>query len=1386
MAVNIKNEGPLAALAALKARQTSIIPASVKPKGSDSSSTTVPFDFYSNTPTTTTTTVPTPTTTTIPADIIKGKYTQSTAPLSVQLDVDISDSVTRLQRAGYTAFQIRDVQKTGKETKKKGKFDIIGKVVGFGLDAVILKPLESLTYPRRAITSLVKETTQGALTAFKDEPAQRYKATDYIPIHPQTGLPIAKIGDLFITNSGKIVNTAIPKIQTFTTIEQAKTAQDKMVKDMQLTETGSYSEFFKQFNDPNMGVGTVIGNATNSVAANRAIGFFGDTLLDPLTWTTLGSGTAVKAALVPLTKAITREAVISLADDAAITIVKIGARKASNKLAIDIAEKLGVSVAAKEVQIASRALAVEAAQLALEQATTAAAKTAAQKTVTNAISRYSATSTRRTIGAATKQATASTLQSIKDDALQEAIEFAGTARGRVAENLAKAITDEVVSNVATRGYWGLTPILEELGIKGGFRIGVPGARISIKGSERLTGPIGRGTSALRQTAYRIPFPVAAGGMLGGIVTGRGGKGALEAGAEFDLKVGLNSGSMSTEKAVNAVRTLAEDKAFQKLAASTKAPIKALAIGLADEAYKPYVKTVMDIIDNPPVAGETASQVSTRIGRAAGKEVTDKELEFANKVLRVLGEFKDTVDNLRLTGSPGRTPVKISDTPTKWFPQTLTDKSARWLGSKSLEAKNTLVAFGLDTPPLPGQYVANELKVGSKWFSKILDGTETITQLNQIARASGLNFDFFDTNVITALTKYGDKFSKDYAFLRFIDEFSEGTKGTSRPSFLSEVSAGGGTRTAAETAALADKLSAVLPEWATTDILAARQELVLLAGKTGKSKLATDTRIEIEAALQEVDKIFEVMLRAALKDKSVANAWYSIGFDLTNNYANLFARSPKQVEEFITKLDPRILKTMVNVAEDAYISLNKSISPNTLVRADIAEMYTNILRLKDAKEANAFINFAQGLNKFTKTHYLAVPGYHHRNAFSDGFQMLVAGGRPRYLNEGRAILGKWDDFVVDYGKALDETDVLPELGDMINTFFAKYKIPTNLQYPTRAVLESEGLYGVGITRETLGGTVKGTTGILGKEIPVREGFIGTAQSKLSRAGGIWPEFMNRYGGDWEQTRRAMLTFDGIRQGLSIEESVARTSKFLVDYSDLNQLDTGIGLIIPFWTWTSRNLPAQIQNMFYNPASYALYNNFRKNFTEEDKDGRNFLMPSWMDKSGAFVTAIAGGYPIVAKPDLGFPGAGAPSPIAEGVTGGLSGVASAVSPFLRAPAEAFLAGRTTSGRKLEGTQEKLGYLAGQYLPPLSPLGRALNIPVQGGRALGIPSEGKDIPGISAIPGVKKQGETPANIAFINALIAFLIGNVSILTPDQQNSKLFEIKDAIDRMVKARKDK
>lgn len=287
---------------------------------------------------------------------------------------------------------------------------------------------------------------------------------------------------------------------------------------------------------------------------------------------------------------------------------------------------------------------------------------------------------------------------------------------------------------------------------------------------------------------------------------------------------------------------------------------------------------------------------------------------------------------------------------------------------------------------------------------------------------------------------------------------------------------------------------------------------------------------------------------------------------------LRGRIPENEFSFVAKFD------------DGFVELSKFF-PNIQVKKELAEIVSNVHRLQDPIVVREFSNFMSKYTKFFKAYATLSPGFHIRNAMSNTFMLFAGGGDLNNLGEGLRMSRSWLDASK---RGLNVDQWIKEL-------------PLSMQTRAKNSMSAFFQSGGGISSD-----------FFDYAKPIR----GTNTSKNA---GRWVENHSRF----------MMSWDGVAQGLDAEAAAIRTRRFLIDYADISTGDRVMRQIVPFWMWTSRNLPMQISNMWINPKAYAIYNTFKRNFNA-DKEGD--VVPAWMKEVGAFKLPF--GKDLYATPDFGF--------------------------------------------------------------------------------------------------------------------------------------------------------
>jgi len=185
---------------------------------------------------------------------------------------------------------------------------------------------------------------------------------------------------------------------------------------------------------------------------------------------------------------------------------------------------------------------------------------------------------------------------------------------------------------------------------------------------------------------------------------------------------------------------------------------------------------------------------------------------------------------------------------------------------------------------------------------------------------------------------------------------------------------------------------------------------------------------------------------------------------------------------------------------------------------------------------------------------------------------------------------------------------------------------------------------------------------------------------------------------EGSVRLGMALDSTRSGASVNSAYDRLARIHFDYASVSQMDEQAKKLVPFWTFTSRNLPMQISEMWKKPKVYAWYNSFVRNFEADPAE----FTPEYFASIGAWNTGEkVAGMPLYMQPDL--PHLRVQEDL-DRFTKALEGenigqVLSDVNPFFTAPAEYVMGTDLYTGRQYKDTDwTKAEGAADQIMLPL----------------------------------------------------------------------------------------
>jgi len=189
----------------------------------------------------------------------------------------------------------------------------------------------------------------------------------------------------------------------------------------------------------------------------------------------------------------------------------------------------------------------------------------------------------------------------------------------------------------------------------------------------------------------------------------------------------------------------------------------------------------------------------------------------------------------------------------------------------------------------------------------------------------------------------------------------------------------------------------------------------------------------------------------------------------------------------------------------------------------------------------------------KAQVLISPSYHTRNMIGNFWNNFLAGVKNpvRYEQAGELQMGRKVKLATDAGEVIPGATILKEA-------------------QKRRVL-GKGWYGADIAQ-----TLKSEVGGISK---LKKLMPWEQENYLFR-------FNKRTGEAIENNARLAHFMDKVAKGFSYDDAARSVKKYLFDYADLTQTERSlIKRALPFYTWSKKNLPLQLENLLVQPEKFA---------------------------------------------------------------------------------------------------------------------------------------------------------------------------------------------------------
>lgn len=217
--------------------------------------------------------------------------------------------------------------------------------------------------------------------------------------------------------------------------------------------------------------------------------------------------------------------------------------------------------------------------------------------------------------------------------------------------------------------------------------------------------------------------------------------------------------------------------------------------------------------------------------------------------------------------------------------------------------------------------------------------------------------------------------------------------------------------------------------------------------------------------------------------------------------------------------------------------------------DVARQVDNYYKGIQPEELKIIAKTFDTVQNWWKGQALIAPSYHIRNMVGNIWNNFLAGVKNPidYIQAGMLQSGKGKDLIIA-GKSADEILELAAKRGVLNQGWYAADIPTMVESGIKSTWKQ------GIN-------------------PLSQQNYGF---KLNQA----------VGSAFENNARLAHFINKLKGGSTIDDAVMSVKKYLFDYQDLTNFEkTFLKRIMPFYTWSRKNIPLQLENLIKQPGKYA---------------------------------------------------------------------------------------------------------------------------------------------------------------------------------------------------------
>lgn len=389
---------------------------------------------------------------------------------------------------------------------------------------------------------------------------------------------------------------------------------------------------------------------------------------------------------------------------------------------------------------------------------------------------------------------------------------------------------------------------------------------------------------------------------------------------------------------------------------------------------------------------------------------------------------------------------------------------------------------------------------------------------------------------------------------------------------------------------------------------------------------------------------------------------------------------------INSLLEKGLKTRNKNIPEGWVELKRKIGDDTF--AFNPELHSAMTRVENTFRNDADMEKLVGawdraMSKWKVGVTAVNPGYRVRNTLSDVWNMYVAG------------VPAWA-IPVYAGRANKLQREAGKIGNKIANARGKYTPTPKEQETLNTVIEA---HSHGILSGLFGGDVETVSRLLAQG---SKASVDLQTGHLIRA---YTRMMGNFNRRWEDKGR--LTHYLYRreyEKMGVADSADWVKKAHFDYTELTPLEREkFKKVLPFYTWTRKNIPYQLTQLVSRPGKYATFPKMASMFEDmaENEDGsmqQPGMLPEWMEEKMAFRVPFFGDnsmtLPLIGVTDL------QKIDPTQGLDSFVKGGMSMVTPFIKTPVEIAMGRSLMTGQELDdGSRKPISGAAAallQYVP------------------------------------------------------------------------------------------